>query len=490
MILRTLILILDVLLFLASQASGQVVTLKVAESGDSTAHYEVPASNIGETEDGTQTVYATAAHNISIGSECSINVGGGDWRPVEIAGAKGDAAILVGPHPRRNRRVYPLGEPTRKGDRIHWFGPRTGRTLQATAESDSFALGSQGMQGDSGGPIWNERAELVGVFKGAIRREDAAASRMPYPGPNVMYTPSSVFFTLCRESLGYVPGRTRMAAAPKADPAIRVLYFSSAFCGPCKITTPRVKAMIEKGWKLTIYTAESDPKRFDEWGVSVVPSFVAVKGGKEVRRRTGVLSYDEIAALFAETRDTVAADCARPRTVPDRPISPRPDPQLSRCDCNEKWVSLDKRVSQLDRIVENNYVRIEERIERIQHNSDCDCDVESIEREIAKLKQRLSDLKAGQPTTPDIAAYLAEHYRDELRGPQGDRGPQGLRGMTGTRGPEGDSVTGPQGPPGDRGPQGPAGVVTVHVYRDGELSETFEGVRSGSRVEVEIEDEE
>ncbi len=60
----------------------------------------------------------------------------------------------------------------------------------------------------------------------------------------------------------------------------------------------------------------------------------------------------------------------------------------------------------------------------------------------------------------------------------------GPAGTIGERGPAGDA--GGVGPAGPEGTPGKNGVITVEIYRDGELDKTFTGIRTGSSVRVKI----
>lgn len=95
--------------------------------------------------------------------------------------------------------------------------------------------------------------------------------------------------------------------------------------------------------------------------------------------------------------------------------------------------------------------------------------VAALEAQLSQFKDQLSKLKSGNGSrlgfvSPDeVAAVLAEQYRDVIRGPQGPRGQQGLRGadgpagLAGVRGERG--VAGLSGAPGAEGPVGPVGVI-------------------------------
>lgn len=74
---------------------------------------------------------------------------------------------------------------------------------------------------------------------------------------------------------------------------IEVLKFSAAWCTPCKVLAATLKD--KEG--ITNIDVDADRDKAIEFGVRSVPTLVFLKDGKEVDRKTGLMStsqYEEI----------------------------------------------------------------------------------------------------------------------------------------------------------------------------------------------------
>jgi thioredoxin 1 len=80
-----------------------------------------------------------------------------------------------------------------------------------------------------------------------------------------------------------------------------LLDFWAVWCGPCKIMDP-VLDEIEKelGDKIEIekIDVDKDPEKASKYGVMGIPTYVILKDGKEVGRKVGVTSKDELKRLL------------------------------------------------------------------------------------------------------------------------------------------------------------------------------------------------
>ena len=68
--------------------------------------------------------------------------------------------------------------------------------------------------------------------------------------------------------------------------AIKVLYFSTVWCGPCRSIRPAIDGLIAAGWNIEKIDADSDP-RAREYSVAAVPTFIVFKDGVQVQRFSG-----------------------------------------------------------------------------------------------------------------------------------------------------------------------------------------------------------
>ncbi|KAJ0982824.1 hypothetical protein J5N97_011079 [Dioscorea zingiberensis] len=77
--------------------------------------------------------------------------------------------------------------------------------------------------------------------------------------------------------------------AHKDSNKLMVIDFSAAWCGPCRMIEPAFKAMAAKFTDVVFVKIDVDELRdvSQKWQVEAMPTFVLVKGGKEVSRVVG-----------------------------------------------------------------------------------------------------------------------------------------------------------------------------------------------------------
>ena len=75
--------------------------------------------------------------------------------------------------------------------------------------------------------------------------------------------------------------------------SLEVLKFSASWCTPCKV----LAATLKDAEGITNVDVDADRDKAIEFGVRSVPTLVFLKDGKEVERKTGLMSiaqYNEI----------------------------------------------------------------------------------------------------------------------------------------------------------------------------------------------------
>ena len=79
----------------------------------------------------------------------------------------------------------------------------------------------------------------------------------------------------------------------------QVLYFSTAWCGPCKMFKPIVQGVAtETGTTVQYIDAELMKESATQYNISSVPTIVIVENGVVTYRHSGVLDKRQLASLF------------------------------------------------------------------------------------------------------------------------------------------------------------------------------------------------
>lgn len=82
-----------------------------------------------------------------------------------------------------------------------------------------------------------------------------------------------------------------------------ILYFSTTWCGPCKMFKPVVQeAMAETGVSVSFLDAEQNPDLAARYEIRSVPTIIVEQGGTVVSRKTGVMSKPQVIQLLNSFR--------------------------------------------------------------------------------------------------------------------------------------------------------------------------------------------
>jgi thioredoxin 1 len=79
-----------------------------------------------------------------------------------------------------------------------------------------------------------------------------------------------------------------------------LIHFTATWCQPCKQMEPLINKMFSGNSEIK-YNKIDVSDEFDEaveYGVRSVPTFIAIKNGKEVARHTGVATEEKLLSLF------------------------------------------------------------------------------------------------------------------------------------------------------------------------------------------------
>ena len=77
----------------------------------------------------------------------------------------------------------------------------------------------------------------------------------------------------------------------------KILYFSAAWCGPCKTLGP----IMESASGQVNYQkvdVDDNPELSTKYGIRNIPTMVLVENGVEIRRKVGVLTKEQILNFY------------------------------------------------------------------------------------------------------------------------------------------------------------------------------------------------
>lgn len=77
-----------------------------------------------------------------------------------------------------------------------------------------------------------------------------------------------------------------------------VLYFSSAYCGPCKSMAPMIERLAAEHDNLIKLDAHEDGAVAGELGVRAAPSFVQLEQGRVVKVHLGAMGEDKLRRML------------------------------------------------------------------------------------------------------------------------------------------------------------------------------------------------
>ena len=82
-----------------------------------------------------------------------------------------------------------------------------------------------------------------------------------------------------------------------------VLYFTAAWCGPCKMFKPTVQAVsAETGVGIKYVDVDQQPDIAQKYNISSVPTIIVENDGNVLYRNSGVMSKPQLTQVLTQFR--------------------------------------------------------------------------------------------------------------------------------------------------------------------------------------------
>ncbi len=79
----------------------------------------------------------------------------------------------------------------------------------------------------------------------------------------------------------------------------QIIYFTAAWCGPCKMIRPMIQELIGERLEINIVDVDQNQQLAIQYKIQNVPTFVFLKDGVEIDRKIGTnISKESIKQYF------------------------------------------------------------------------------------------------------------------------------------------------------------------------------------------------
>jgi len=79
----------------------------------------------------------------------------------------------------------------------------------------------------------------------------------------------------------------------------KILYFSAAWCGPCKNFKP-IMEQVSRELPVQFVDVDANPQLVAEYGIKSVPTVIIINNGQVSSRQAGVLTESQIKSLWSQ----------------------------------------------------------------------------------------------------------------------------------------------------------------------------------------------
>lgn len=81
-----------------------------------------------------------------------------------------------------------------------------------------------------------------------------------------------------------------------------LIDFYANWCAPCKMMDPTINSLKDEGNNIVKVDTEKDEEMVQYFDISAIPTYVAIKDGKEVGRITGAVPVEKLKKLLEKTK--------------------------------------------------------------------------------------------------------------------------------------------------------------------------------------------
>jgi thioredoxin 1 len=80
-----------------------------------------------------------------------------------------------------------------------------------------------------------------------------------------------------------------------------LLHFSATWCQPCKAMEPTIAKFISNNVNVNYRKLDADinVEMFQEYGITGVPAFIAIKDGEVIASHKGIATEEKLGSLFS-----------------------------------------------------------------------------------------------------------------------------------------------------------------------------------------------
>jgi thioredoxin 1 len=104
-------------------------------------------------------------------------------------------------------------------------------------------------------------------------------------------------------------------ALPVAESDVRLIAFTSTWCGPCARMKPVLASLQAEGIEVQHVDFDAEKALVKTYGVTTLPTTIVVRNGREIARRVGLVTIETLRTLAAIRPAKVLA-IVRPKAEP------------------------------------------------------------------------------------------------------------------------------------------------------------------------------